>query len=186
MVNIVLLIIIVITAIIIAFIFLYRKKESFNSSTYLNNRSFPLDTGRTEKQLINKPSIWNYYGSKSDYLMDQIASGKSVKYPPKGIYCDRPNRNRNFLVNPIITQKSLFVLPDVNSEWGRSAFDVHPELEWQTDPIEDTIGENIFYSNFHKTLKDIDSGKINLNLDNYKTKCGLNGKVKYGTLNVPY
>jgi hypothetical protein len=180
---------IIIVIIIIISIFA-KNKEKFNSSTNFIVNSFPLDTSPIEKQIQEKPSIWDYYPNKNSYLMDLVASGQNIKYPPKGIYCDRPSRNRGFLINPIITQKSLFVNPKKVSSntlsgiWANSVYDVHPELKFQKDPVEDAIGENIFYSNFHDTLNKIKNGKIILN--DYETKCGLNDKVKFGTLNVPY
>jgi hypothetical protein len=150
----------------------------------------PLEQTEIEVEETRRPSIWNYYGNSNDYLMDLVANGKKIRYQDtKGFYCDRPNRNRNFLVNPIITQKNIFIKPNLSStipahklhwngpdavtRWADSAVDVHPELEWQIDPVYGLSGENIFYSNFTDTVDKLKNGKMRLWADDYKYRCGL-------------
>jgi hypothetical protein len=182
---------IVIVGLVVYVIVKYFRKTPANQETFSSDPGpTPLEVTDIEVEETRHPSIWNYYGNSNDYLMDLVASGKKINYQDtKGFYCDRPNRNRNFLVNPIITQKNIFIKPNLSStipahklhwngpdavtRWADSAVDVHPELKWQIDPVYGLSGENIFYSNFTDTVNKLKNGQMKLYTDNYKYRCGL-------------
>lgn len=173
---------IVVIAIIIAVAYKMYKRETFIAD--VNYAPLEITDVNTAGKL--RPSIWNYYGTSSDRLMDQVASGKPVSYPPKGIYCDRPNNNRSFLVNPVITDKNIFIAPNRGTGWADSAYDVHPEFAWQVDPVFGLSGDDAFYSNFSDTVKRLKNGSIKLYADNYNYRCGTSCPKPKDTYNVNY
>ena len=83
---------------------------------------------------------FDYYGSYDDYLMDMFLSGKKIPKNPVPPYCGRFDQNRNFLVNPVLTQQSLYVRPSLKYKglcpycpnWGKSAFDIRIGSEYDT------------------------------------------------------
>lgn len=132
---------------------------------------------------IKDKSGWDYYGKYEDYLFDRLARGENVDYlEGRGFYCDRPNRNRNWLVNPLLTQKHIFIKPNVNSflgkypydpDWGNSALDIRIGSEVEFDPSEFIGSENIFYNNFSKIVNDYQKGGIDPRayIDDYRYRC---------------
>lgn len=182
--------------IILALILLFSQFRIEN----LENLYAPIDDTPIERS----SSVMDYYGAYDDYLMDKIAktgSQYAIPQEPAEIYCDRPNRNRSFLVNPLLTQKQIFIKPDVNAykseypydpDWGNSAQGIRIGSESENDAIALAEGENIFYSNFGKIAKEFNNDNINpvAYMDSYRYRCGLDncgdGKLPLNTLNNPY
>lgn len=179
------LVISLITGLVIVFIFyiLYFRMENFDV----------IDT----TPIMKTRSMWDYYGNTNNYLFDKLASGHHINYPPNEFYCDRANRNRSFLVNPMLTQKHIFIKPNVNSyknirpyepDWGNSAQNIRIGSKVETDPLKDITGENIFYGNFSKVVRDYNSNNLpeRAYMDSYNYRCGVNAGIPINTYNNPY
>lgn len=147
-----------------------------------------------------RQSKWDYYGQYRDYLMDQLVSDGKRVYYNKSIpgYCDQPNRNRNFLVNPLLTQKNIFIKPNIDGfrgnlhavpDFGNSAEAIRigsfEELMVpQTDP---------WYSgNFSKIVKEFKKPEVRKKFEeDYMYRCGIGAnpnqnQAPFNTWNNPY
>ena len=155
--------------------------EGYMKSKYGSDVTAPIDN----TPLMKTGSIWDYYGTYKDFLFDELEKGDRPKYlDGRGFYCDRPNRNRFFLVNPLLTQKQIFIKPSVNAflkrnpwapDWGNSAQDIRIGSQVEFDPFELAEGEDVIYSDFSKVARDYERGGINpaAYIDNYAYRCGL-------------
>lgn len=195
---------IIIVLIIVALIIVARKKKENFTKAGGHNLYAPIDVTPVEQSPPGK-----LYGNYNNLLTDKLFKGGHVEYThsiPE--YCDKPNRNRNFLVNPIITQKSIFIKPNINAyknhrtirqlvhdqstpyppDWGNSAEDIRIGSDVEEDPIAEAIGQNIFYSNFSKVLNKYKHSALppKAYMDNYDYSCGVDGGIPDDVYNNPY
>lgn len=117
-------ILLIVPIILLLLILLCTKcKETFlnttSSNKYQSGGSLGSATNEQPAPIFPWPmpdSVYNYYGDWNDYLMDRVSKGYRIPYYRSlAPYCDTPNRNRNFLVNPQLTQKHIFIKPNINA-----------------------------------------------------------------------
>lgn len=137
-------------------------------------------------------SVWDYYGNYNNYLMDGLTSGKEIDYlDGKAPYCDAPNRNRSYLVNPLLTQKHIFIKPNID-EFND---DVVPDFGNSAEAIRIGAFEelmvpqvNDWYGNFSETVKKIKDPRIRQKYkEQYMQRCGtFRNDIPRSTLTNPY
>jgi len=139
-------------------------------------------------------NIWDYYGNYNNYLMDGLTSGHGdkIKYetsiPP---YCDTPNRNRSYLVNPILTQKHIFIKPNID-EFSKQ---VVPDFGNSAEAIRIGAFEelmvpqvNYFYNNFSQEVANMKNPKERKKYgESHIQRCGLfRNDIPRSTFTNPY
>jgi len=122
---------------------LYKRRENFNDIAPIFK-----EKGK---------SLWDYYGNYNNYLMDKLTGGQTVDYlNSQAPYCDLPARNRSYLVNPLLTQKHIFIKPNID-EFSK---DVIPDFGNSAEGIRIGAYQELLvpqmdyaYSNFSKVVK---------------------------------
>lgn len=183
MYGLVLFIVFVIITIIV--IICTKNKETFLNTTTSNKYQSggSLGSATNTEPAPNFPwpmpdSSFNYYGDWNDYLMDRVSKKFKIPYSRSlAPYCDTPNRNRNFLVNPQLTQKHIFIKPNIDAfshkvipDFGNSAWDIRigATQELMVPQI------NSWYSNFTDVVNKMKNPEFKkLYLDSVTQRCGL-------------
>jgi hypothetical protein len=173
-----------------------KSKEKFLNTTTSNNYQVGGSLGsatNTQPAPVfpwSMPdSVYNYYGDWNDYLMDRVSKGYNIPYYRSlAPYCDEPRRNRNFLVNPQLTQKHIFIKPNINAfsdkilppysvpgpDFGNSAWDIRigATQELMVPQI------NSWYSNFTDVVNKMKNPQFKkLYLDSVTQRCGLKDAI---------
>ena len=187
-------VIIIVTAVVLLLIasFVYKRTEE----GYMD-----LSSGSIAPVLPDvSPSMWDYYGNYNDYLMDQLVSKDKRVFYDRSVapYCDKPNRNRNFLVNPLLTQKNIFIKPNLNAFAGNDH--ALPDFSNSAEAIRIGAFEELmvpqtdpWYSgNFSQVVKDFKNPAVRRRFEeDYMYRCGHSSNpnenvVPVNTWNNPY
>ncbi len=181
--------------IIIGFLIIYYYKIKDNEVDKFNNNFYMTNTGNQSPIYPEKRKrLWDYYGNYNNYLVDGYLSGRKIPPYSEAIppYCDEPNRNRSYLVNPLLTQKHIFIKPNINS------FDLDkamPDFGNQAEQIRIGAFEellvpqtNAWYSNFGKVYNAFKKPKIRKQFrEDYIQRCGLSSdNIPKNVYNNPY
>lgn len=178
--------------VIIICIILFVTTLLYNNILLHNKESFTVHYNDIAPILPDKyQSQWDYYGNYNNYLMDGLTSGhgNQIKYetsiPP---YCDIPNRNRSYLVNPLLTQKHIFIKPNIDGfdknvvpDFGNSAEAI------RIGAFEELMvpQNNYFYDNFTRAVKNPE--ELQKYKESYIQRCGLfKNDVPRNTFTNPY
>ena len=175
-------VLIVVVIVIIILIITYSDREGFMAHY---NDIAPVFSEKGK-------SVWDYYGNYNNYLMDGLTLGKDIQYldgkPP---YCDAPNRNRSYLVNPLLTQKHIFIKPNIN----KFSNDVVPDFGNSAEAIRVGAFEELmvpqvdyWYSNFSDEVKKIKDPRIRQKYkEQYMQRCGtFRNNIPRNTYTNPY
>lgn len=186
---------------ILTFINNLSRKDTFINTTtsnkYQTGGSLGSATNTDPAPIFPWPmpdSVYNYYGDWNDYLMDRVSKGYKIPYYRSlAPYCDEPHRNRNFLVNPQLTQKHIFIKPNINAftdkgwyadslvpgsvpgpDFGNSAWDIRigATQELMVPQI------NSWYNNFTDVVNKMKNPEFKkLYLDSVTQRCGLKNSL---------
>jgi len=172
---------------IIITIYIYNLK--------FKNEGYMTHTGNQAPILPEKRKrLWDYYGNYNNYLTDAYLDGKKIPPYSEAIppYCDSPNRNRSYLVNPLLTQKHIFIKPDINSfdldqsmpDFGNSAEAI------RIGAFEELLvpQPNAWFCNFRKVYNAFKNPKVRKEFrEDYIQRCGLSSNdIPSNVYNNPY